>query len=115
MRVLIADDQEMAREAVRGFLTAAGHEVVAATGDPLEALVGTRELKPDTVVLDLGTSTLHGATTLRLLHSLAPGVRIVVHTGFDDADVTGELYRAGSSAVVIKGADPAPLLAAVGG
>lgn len=113
MRVVVADDQELVRLVLDHILTEAGHEVVAAVGDGREAYLRTRELRPDAVVLDLGMPELDGIATLRLMRDSDPDLRIVVHTGYDDDDLTEELYEAGSDAVVVKSADPAALLRAV--
>ncbi len=115
MRVLVADDQEIVRNLQDHVLTEAGHEVVAAVGDGREAFLRTRELNPDAVVLDLGMPNLDGIAALRLLRDTDPHLRIIVHTAYDDSELAGELYDAGSSAVVVKSADLKPLLQAVTG
>jgi len=115
MRVLVADDQELVRRLLGHVLAEAGHEVVASVGDGREAFLRTRELHPDAIVLDLGMPHLDGIAALRLLRDTDPDVRIIVHTAYDDPDLAGELHQAGSTAVVVKSADPAPLLAAVSG
>jgi response regulator NasT len=113
MRVVVADDQELVRVVLDHVLREAGHEVVAAVGDGRAAYLRTRELRPDAVVLDLGMPELDGIATLRLLRDSDPDLRIIVHTGFDDDDLTDELFAAGSDAVVVKSADPSELLRAV--
>ncbi len=114
MRVLVADDQEIVREVLGHVLAEAGHEVVAAVADGREAFLRTRELRPDAVVLDLGMPSLDGIAVLRMLRDSDPGLRIIVHTGYDDPDLAGELFVAGSTAVVVKSEDPSELLAAIG-
>ena len=115
MCVLVADDQELVRKLLGHVLTEAGHEVIASVADGREAYLRTRELHPDAVVLDLGMPHLDGIAALRLLRDTDPDLRIVVHTAYDDPDLAGELYQAGSTAVVVKSTDPAPLLDAVSG
>jgi two-component system chemotaxis response regulator CheY len=113
MRVLIADDQEPVRVVLDHLLTEAGHEVVAAAGDGREAYLRTRELRPDAVILDVGMPNLDGIATLRLIRESDPDLRIVVHTGYDDDQLSAELHAAGCDAVVVKSANPASLLRAL--
>jgi two-component system chemotaxis response regulator CheY len=113
VRVLVADDQEVVRRVLRHLLTEAGHAVVAAVEDGREAYLRTRELQPDAVVLDLGMPHVDGITTLRLLRDTDPEARIVVHTAYDDPVLADALLEAGATAVVVKSADPSPLLRAL--
>jgi len=115
VRVLVADDQELVRQVLGHVLAEAGHEVIASVADGREAFLRTRELRPDAIVLDVGMPRVDGIAALRMLRDIDPDLRIIIHTGYDDPDLTGELYQAGSTAVIIKSTDPAPLLAAVSG
>lgn len=114
MRVVVADDQEVVRKVLGVVLSAAGHEVVAAVGDGREAYVRTRELRPDALILDLGMPRLDGIATLRMLRDAEPDLRVVVHTAYDDPVLAEALVEAGATAVIVKSADPTPLLDAIG-
>lgn len=113
MRVVIADDQEIVRKVLGLVLSEAGHEVVAAVGDGREAYLRTRELQPDALILDLGMPLLDGIATLRLLRDTDADLRVVVHTAYDDPILAEALAEAGATAVIVKSADPTPLLDAI--
>ncbi len=113
MRVLVADDQQSVRAVVREVLTDAGHEVVAEAADGRGAYALVCSERPDVVLLDLTMPEVDGIAALRLIRERDQAVRVVVHTGHSDAALSLALAEAGADAVVVKGGDPAPLLAAI--
>ena len=82
MRVLLVDDEELARERLRRLLAeAADVEVVGEAGDGVEAMAKIAELTPDIVFLDI---QMPGATGLEVAGSLtAPRPQIIFCTAFD--------------------------------
>ncbi len=58
-KVLIADDEESAREILREILNSAGYETIEAA-DGYEALNLAREEKPDLIILDIMMPQLSG-------------------------------------------------------
>lgn len=113
MRVLVADDQQSVRAVVREVLTDAGHEVVAEAADGRAAYALTCAERPDVVLLDLTMPEVDGIAALRLIRERDESVRVVIHTGHEDAALSLALAEAGADAVVVKSGDPAPLLAAI--
>jgi len=111
MRVLVADDQPSVRAVMRQVLTDAGHEVVAEAADGRAAYALTCSTRPDAVLLDLMMPEVDGITALRLIRERDQTVRVVIHTGHEDAALSIALAEAGADAVVVKSGDPAPLLA----
>ena len=60
MRVLLADDHQLLRQAIRRALEDAGMTVVAEAGDGGEAVRLAGELHPDVVVMDVSMPVLDG-------------------------------------------------------
>jgi two-component system nitrate/nitrite response regulator NarL len=114
VRVLIADDHPLFREAVRKLLEAdRGFEVVAEVGTGREAIRLARELSPDIVLLDLMMPDTPGLAALPDLARLEPRVRTLVLTAeVGDADVVHALRR-GARGVVLKHASTELLLKAI--
>src|SRR5438477_6690648 len=79
-RVLLVDDHQLLRQAVRQALEHAGMEVVAEAGDGSEAVRLARELTPDVVVMDVSMPILDGVEATRRIHALQPELPIVVLT-----------------------------------
>ncbi|OYW06145.1 MAG: hypothetical protein B7Z61_03690 [Acidobacteria bacterium 37-71-11] len=84
--VLVADDEEMVRTPLATALRAAGHEVVeAANGlEAVEKVLAAPE-RFALVVLDLVMPVMDGREALRRLRAGAPGVPVVICTGYDPA------------------------------
>ncbi|MDY6983015.1 MAG: LytTR family DNA-binding domain-containing protein [Pseudomonadota bacterium] len=60
LRVLIADDEPLARDGVALYLTGSGVQIVAQCDNGLQAVKCIRELQPDLVFLDINMPGLNG-------------------------------------------------------
>jgi len=85
-RILIVDDCEAVRDAVRFHLeNRAGFEICGEAVDGVDAIEKTKNLKPDVILLDLHMPRMNGAAAAPILKGLAPGVPIVLFTLYEDA------------------------------
>src|ERR1035441_4439055 len=81
MRVVIADDEELARGVLREYLEKEpGMEIVAECGNGFEAVKAIAEHKPDVVFLDIQMPKLDGFEALELIDRQ---VAVVFVTAFD--------------------------------
>jgi two-component system LytT family response regulator len=81
IRVLIVDDESLARELVRKYLESVpGMEIVAECENGFEALKAIQELKPEIVFLDIQMPKLDG---FELLEVLDEKPEIIFTTAFD--------------------------------
>lgn len=113
VKVLLVEDDEDNRLLLAEVLAVAGHTVhPAATGT--EALRILAEHPVDVVVTDLGLPGMGGLEMARAARQLAPGVPVVLVTGWGDReDVEGARGRE-VDAVLMKPVDPDALIAVVG-
>jgi len=82
LRVLIVDDEELARRGMRRDLVSDPTvEVLAECSDGFEAVRAAAELKPDLVLLDIQMPRLDGFEVLELLD---PGIGVIFITAHDD-------------------------------
>jgi two-component system, NarL family, response regulator NreC len=113
MRVLLADDHAMFRDALRALLAAEGHEVVVEAGDGREAVRMARSQQPDVALLDFCMPLMNGIETAREIGRLAPGVACVLLTMFEDSSHVLDALRAGVRGYVLKAQAADDLLAAL--
>ncbi|MGB0731891.1 MAG: response regulator, partial [Miltoncostaeaceae bacterium] len=82
MRILVADDEEAVRTAVRRALTLAGYEVeLASDGD--EALAMLAERAPDAVLLDVMMPGVDGIEVCRRLRAVSDATPVLMLTARD--------------------------------
>jgi two-component system LytT family response regulator len=82
MRVIIVDDEELARRLLREYLEADGRvEVAAECGNGFEAVKAIAEHQPDLVFLDVQMPKLDGFEVLELID---PGVAVIFVTAYDE-------------------------------
>ena len=98
--VLIADDHEAVRWAVRAVLEQNGYRVCGEAVDGVDALEKTEQLAPDLVVLDLKMPKLNGIETATLLRHRFPAVPIVLLTLYEVGQSIAS--TAGINSVVTK-------------
>jgi hypothetical protein len=113
-RILIADDEEMNRLALRAFLEGDGFELhFAANG--AEACERARSLRPDLVLLDVMMPDLDGFTVCRTIRQdpVIGRIPIILITALDDDASRLEGLRAGADEFVAKPCRRAELIARV--
>ena len=81
--VVIADDHPVVREGLQVLLSVQDDMSVAgAAADGAQAVALCEELQPDVLLLDLSMPGLDGLEAIPLLKDAAPGVGIIVFSGF---------------------------------
>ena len=114
IRVLVVDDFEPLREAVRSILAARPElEIIGEASDGPEAVQKAVELKPDLILLDLGLPTMNGIEVARRFRELVPESRIILFTQDSSVDFVEEARRMGASGYVVKAKAGSQLLPAV--
>ncbi|MFF9571050.1 response regulator [Streptomyces sp. NPDC014685] len=115
IRVLIADDQAMGRDAFSVLLGVQPDiEVVATAEDGVQAVEQTDELAPDVVVMDIRMPHMDGIEATRRI-AARPGsrTRILILTTFNLDEYVYEALRAGASGFLLKDASGDQLAQAV--
>jgi DNA-binding NarL/FixJ family response regulator len=114
LRILIADDHEVARAGIRSLLQDhEGWEVCAEARDGREAVEAASRLKPDIFLLDIGMPNLNGLDATRQILTTDPDARILILTVHDAEQVVREVLAAGARGFVLKSDAGRDLVAAV--
>lgn len=114
LRILIADDHELARSGIRALLeTHAGWEVCGEAKDGRETVELALSLRPDIVLLDIGMPNLNGLEAARQILTSTPEVAILILTMHDSDNVVREVLRAGARGYLLKSDAGRDLVAAV--
>lgn len=114
IRVLIADDQTLARDGFRMILEREEDiEVVGEAQDGEAALAAVRQLKPDLVLMDIRMPKLDGLESTRRLMLLPDPPKVLVLTTYDADEYVYEAMRAGASGFLLKDVRKGQLVQAV--
>jgi len=108
--VLIVDDAELFREALRAAFTQQGFEVVGAAADAMAGIDLAREHEPDLVMLDLLMPGMSGLEVVGTIQKASPRSRVVLLTASESAEDLLAAVKAGASGYLTKDI-PLPRLA----
>ena len=112
--ILLADDHETVREGLKAILNAQPDlDVVAEVADGEAAVVRTRALHPDIVVMDVSMPVLNGLKATEAIRASCPDTRVLILTRHDDEGYLQELLRAGAAGYVLKQSRASELVGAV--
>ncbi len=114
LRILIADDHEVARRGIRALLEShPGWEVCGEARDGRETVDLANRMKPDLILLDIGMPNLNGLEATRQILAASPDAVILILTMHDTDLVVREVLRAGARGFVLKSDAGRDLVAAV--
>jgi len=114
IRVLICDDQAIARHGLQMILsTAPDLQIIGQAQDGQEAVDLVAQHQPDLVLMDLKMPKLNGVQATRLIRQRFPAVQVLVLTTYDADEWVFDAVRAGANGYLLKDTPPPQLLAAI--
>lgn len=103
IRVILADDHAVFREAVRAVLeTQPSIEVVGEAEDGHQAIQLVDKVRPDVVIMDISMPNLNGVEATRQIKRFHPDVQVLVLTMHEDEGYVRQLVKVGATGCVIK-------------
>jgi DNA-binding NarL/FixJ family response regulator len=114
IRVVLADDHEMVREALARILEkSANIDIVAQASDGKEALAAVSASQPDVIVLDYSMPNQNAPQVIEKLLALSPGIKILVLTVHENIHYAVRVLEAGAHGYLIKSAAVDELVEAI--
>jgi two-component system, NarL family, response regulator DesR len=114
IRVLLAEDQAMVREALAALLDLEDDiEVVAQVGRGDEVVAAARDARPDVALLDIEMPGMSGLDAAQLLRAELPGCRVLMRTTFGRVGYLRRAMADGAAGFLLKDAPARELAAAV--
>lgn len=113
LRIALADDQALIRNALAALLPELGIAVALQVGDGqalVEALASTRV---DVVVSDIRMPRLSGLDAVRALRARGDTTPVLLLTTFDEPRLLAEARAAGAQGFLLKASAPEELVAAI--
>ncbi len=114
IKVLVVDDHPVVRKGLRLLIRPRyGMKVIGEAKDGEEAVLLTRQLKPDVVLMDLVMPRKSGLQAIREILQDDVSVRILVLTSFAEDQNTSDALKAGASGFLLKDAAADDLITAI--
>jgi DNA-binding NarL/FixJ family response regulator len=103
IRILIADDQTLYREGLRGLLEEQkDFRIVGEAPDGRAAMELVRELEPDILLLDSSMPRLDGIGVLRELSLANEWTRVIMLASAIEKEEVSEVFRLGAHGLILK-------------
>jgi two-component system NarL family response regulator len=103
IRVLLVDDHQMFRNALRSLLEKISYlQVVGETGNAFEVIKMVRATSANIVCMDIGMPGMNGIETTHQLLKICPWVKVIALSTYSDQRYVKDMLNAGASAYVTK-------------
>lgn len=105
IRILLADDHDLVRTGIERLLTDVGDmSVVGHATSGEEAVLRSRELQPDVVLMDVRMPGIGGLEATRKITGRDAHIKVIAVSAWDDDPLPSRLLQAGASGYVAKDA-----------
>lgn len=102
-KILLADDQHVVRQGIRQLLEQeADFEVVGDTGNGLEVVKLSHELKPDLILMEARISKQDGVEIISRVKAEHPKIAVLILTSTEEEDYIVGLVAAGANGCLFK-------------
>ena len=114
-RILVVEDDDIARIMIEGFLEAAGFSNFRFAEDGLLGLEAVETFEPELVVLDIGMPRMNGYEVLQRLRANPKhgDLPVIVETAFDAAEERNKAFDYGATDLVAKPLNGTELIARI--
>ena len=105
IRILVYDDNKSRRESLKAFISfTPGFELVGSFENCNRIEADIRENSPDIILMDIEMPGVNGINGVGIVKKIAPQVKVIMQTAFDDDDKVFAALQAGAEGYILKSA-----------
>ena len=115
LSILLVDDQYLFAETICTLLNNYSEDMVVAgiAGNGEEAILMTREQKPDVILMDARMPVMDGVEAVRRLKEEFPEIKILMLSTYHEEDLVRSSLMVGASGYLLKDISPTELITAI--
>ncbi|MEF3366518.1 response regulator transcription factor [Methylocystis sp. 9N] len=114
IRLLIAEDHAVVRQAVAALLALEPDmDVVATAADGEQAVRAARAFQPDVVLMDMKMPRMDGVAATQAIVAENPKTHVIALTTFENDELVFDAFLAGAQAYLLKDAEENEILKAI--
>jgi len=114
IRILIAEDHQMFRDGLKALLALQNDmEIVGEAQNGQEAVVLSRDLHPDLILMDIKMPVMDGVEATRRILAETPDMKILALSMYSDNGFVKGITRAGALGYIMKGGNIEELSGAI--
>ncbi|MGK7935466.1 MAG: response regulator [Xenococcaceae cyanobacterium] len=103
IRVLVADDQNLIRQALQIYLENEGDiQVIVSVDSGIKAIEEIEKHHPDVAVIDLEMPGIDGLTTIKIIRQRFPQTKVLVLSSHDSQDCVNQALQSGANGYMLK-------------
>lgn len=103
IRVLIADDHQLARKALQALLERADDiEIVGEARDGQQAVELAQRIQPDIVLMDMAMPGLSGLRAVEQMQALHPRPQVIIISMYSDEGLVRDALQKGARGYLLK-------------
>ena len=103
IRVLVADDQNLIRQALQIYLENEGDiQVIVSVDNGIKAIEEIEKHHPDVAVIDLEMPGIDGLTTIKIIRQRFPQTKVLVLSSHDSQECVNQALQVGANGYMLK-------------
>ena len=103
IRVLVADDQNLIRQALQIYLENEGDiQVIVSVENGMKAIEEIEKHHPDVAVIDLEMPGIDGLTTIKIIRQRFPQTKVLVLSSHDSQECVNQALQVGANGYMLK-------------
>jgi DNA-binding NarL/FixJ family response regulator len=101
-RIVLVDDQRLARQGLKALLEGAGFDIAGETDDGRLAVKLIHKLRPDLMITDLRVFGLNGIELTRQVRQASLSTKVIVLSSYAEGQFVFSAFEAGANGYLLK-------------